>query len=337
MSVRLNTNESPYGPPQAFTDAWLEELRAVPLHRYPDRAALRLRTAIGERYGQPPGRVFAANGSNEVLQTLLLAYGGAGRRALMFEPTYALHAHISRLTGTEVVTATRGDDFAVDARSAVEVIERLQPDVVFLCSPNNPSGTVEARETVLAVLDAAPGLVIVDEAYGEFARWSALELIDEVRPLVVARTYSKVWSLAGLRLGFCVAPTWIVETLEKVVLPYHLDSATQIAGVVALRFEQEMEARVSLLVEERERLFVALQEQDGVHVFPSGANFLLFRVEGGIGHAIWQAVVDRGVLVRDFSEWPGVEDCLRVSVGTPGENDAFLHALQAALREHGAR
>jgi histidinol-phosphate aminotransferase len=336
VSVRLNTNESPFPPPAAFTEAWLDLLRTVPLHRYPDRAARGLRAAIAARLGQPEPRIFAANGSNEVLQTILLTYGGPGRRALVFEPTYALHSHIARITGTEVVTAARGDDFAIDARSAVALIERTRPEIVFLCSPNNPSGTVEDRATVDAVLSAAPGLVVVDEAYGEFARWSALELVDDACSLVVVRTFSKVWSLAALRLGFCVAPAAVVAELEKVVLPYHLDAATQAAGTAALGFTGEMEARVSLLVEERERLFAALDDLEGVTVFPSGANFLLLRVHGD-GHAVWQALVDHGVLVRDFSRWPGVEDCLRVTVGTAGENDAFLSALRLALRDHGAR
>jgi histidinol-phosphate aminotransferase len=158
-------------------------------------------------------------------------------------------------------------------------------------------------------------------------------------PLIVVRTYSKVWSLAGLRLGLCAAPVSVVAELEKVVLPYHLDFATQIAGTVALRFSDEMAARVALLVEERERLFVALDERDGVTVFPSGANFLLFRVTGEgpdhDGHAVWEAMIRHEVLVRDFSRWPRVEGCLRVTVGTPTENDAFLAALDAALEEVG--
>lgn len=334
-TVRLNTNESPFAPPRAFVDAWLAELASVPLHRYPDRAARVLRAAIGERFGQSATRVFCANGSNEVLQTLLLTYGGPGRRALIFEPTYALHSHIARITGTGVVTGPRGDDFAVDATVACELIARHEPEIVFLCSPNNPSGTVESRETLEAILESAPGLVVVDEAYGEFARSSALELADDEQPLAVIRTYSKVWSLAALRLGFCIAPPWVVEELEKVVLPYHLAAATQVAGTIALRYTAEMDARVALLVEERERLFVALDELDGVTVFPSGANFLLVRVHGD-GHTLWQRLVRRGVLVRDFSRWTGVEDCLRVTVGTAAENDAFLSALTDALREHGA-
>ncbi len=185
--------------------------------------------------------------------------------------------------------------------------------------------------------------MIVDEAYGDFARDSALDLVDDDRALVVTRTYSKVWSMAALRLGFCVAPPWVVAELEKVVLPYHLDVSTQLAGTTALQFRTEMDARVAFLVEEREHLFTALDELDGITVFPSGANFLLFRVmltgrdKDDGGHAIWEALVERGILVRDFSRWPGVEDCLRVTVGTAAENAAFLSALRDVLREHGGR
>ena len=335
VSIRLNTNESPYPPPAEFVDDWCRSLAAAPLHRYPDRAAADLRVAIGARLGQPAARVFPANGSNEVLQTLLLTYGGPGRRALVFEPTYALHSHIARITGTEVVTAARRDDFLVDPDHAVAVVQREQPDIVFVCSPNNPSGTVEPPSTVAAILAAAPGLVIVDEAYGEFAPTSALALVDDDTPLVVTRTYSKVWSLAALRLGFAIAPASVVANLDKVVLPYHLDVATQTAGILALDHVDAMEGRVRHLIEERERLFVALSDLDGIEVFPSGANFLLFRAAGR-GHALWSALVDDGILVRDFSSWPGVEDCLRVTVGTPEENDAFLTALARALRESGS-
>lgn len=330
VSVRLNTNESPYPPPAAFVDAWLDELRVAELHRYPDRAAVALRTAIGERFDRTADEVFAANGSNEVLQTLLLTYGGPDRSALVFEPTYALHAHISRITGTRTITGHRRDDFLIDAEAAVSQIEREQPDIVFVCSPNNPSGTIEPTATIAAIADAAPGLVIVDEAYGEFSSTSAQSLVSEDRAVVVTRTYSKVWSLAALRLGFLLGPRWLVAELDKVVLPYHLDVSTQTAGRVALDFVSEMDGRVSRLVEERERLFAALQELPDVTVFPSGANFLLFRCHTG-GRAVWQALVDAGILVRDFSSWPGVEDCLRVTVGTPEENDRFLSGLRTAL------
>lgn len=336
VQVRLNTNESPFPPPEAFVAAWTAELATTPLHRYPDRAAGALRAAIAARLDQPVARIFPANGSNEVLQTILLTYGGFGRRALVFEPTYALHSHLARITGTEVVTGPRGDDFRIDVTDAVGRIEAEQPDLVFVCSPNNPSGTVESPETVAAIADAAPGVVIVDEAYGEFAPESALGLVSEDRAVVVTRTYSKVWSLAALRLGFAVAPEWMVAELDTVVLPYHLDAATQLAGRLALDHVDAMEGRVRTLIEERERLFVTLSDEPSIDVVPSGANFLLFRCGTG-GHAVWQGLVDRGVLVRDFSGWPGVEDCLRVTVGTREENDAFLTALHDVLRESGAR
>jgi histidinol-phosphate aminotransferase len=332
VPVRLNTNESPYPPPRAFVDSWLQALAATPLNRYPDPSAGQLRAALAAQLGQRVERLFCANGSNEVLQTVLLTFGGAGRAAAVFEPTYALHSHIARITGTRVVVGDRAADFTVDAGAARALLAEHNPAIVFLCSPNNPTGTVEPTATVEALLDAADGVVVVDEAYGEFADRSAMELVADDRRLVVVRTYSKVWSMAALRLGFCVAPPWVVEELEKVVLPYHLAAPTQLAGVLALEHGADMDERVALLVRERERLRADLDAVDGVTVFPSGANFLLFRVHGD-GGALWQRLVDRGVLVRDFSRWPRLHDCLRVTVGTPEENEAFFTALRAALRE----
>ncbi len=270
-----------------------------------------------------------------MLQTLLLTYGGPGRRAAMFEPTYALHSHIARITGTEVVVGERRADFSVDPDVAAALIEEQAPTIVFVCSPNNPTGTVEPAATIEALLAAGGDhLVVVDEAYGEFAPWSALELVRDDRPLVVVRTYSKVWSMAALRLGFAVAPAWVIDELEKVVLPYHLASATQIAGRLALELGDEMDDRVQRLVAERERVAAELDRIDGITVYPSGANFLLFRPDGD-GHERWQQMVDHGVLVRDFSRWPRLEGCLRVTIGTPEENDAFLAALRSSLQQVG--
>lgn len=340
VDVRLNTNESPYPPPDRFVDAWLERLRAVPLNRYPDRAAVELRASLAERVGQPASRVFCANGSNEVLQTLLLAYGGPGRRAAVFEPTYALHSHIARVTGTEVVTGERTDDFTVSPTAAAVLIRSERPALVFVCTPNNPTGTVESRATIEALLssvvDDGPGLLVVDEAYGEFADWSATELVGDDVPLVVVRTYSKVWSLAALRLGFAVAPASIVAELEKVVLPYHLSAATQLAGITALAFDLDMRGRVDALVTERRRLVAALARIPGLTVFPSGANFVLVRFEGD-GHALWARLVDGGVLVRDFSRWPRLDECLRITVGTPDENDRLLAVLRESVTKEQQR
>jgi histidinol-phosphate aminotransferase len=338
VPVRLNTNESPFAPPRPFVDAWLGALAAVDLNRYPDRAATDLRAGIAEHVGQPVDRIFAANGSNEVLQTLLLAYGGPGRRALVFEPTYALHSHICHITGTDVVTGERDADFRISPTEVGILVGSERPSIVFVCSPNNPTGTVEARPTLEAVLaaviDRGNALLVVDEAYGEFADYSAIELVADDVPLVVVRTYSKVWSLAALRLGFCIAPPAVVSELEKVVLPYHLSTATQTAGVAALAFRDEMDERVHALVAERHRMAEALRRLPGLTVYPSGANFVLIRSDGD-GRALWEALVERGVLVRDFSRWPRLDECLRITVGTPDENDRCLAALRGILTESG--
>ncbi|MDQ1510339.1 MAG: histidinol-phosphate aminotransferase, partial [Actinomycetota bacterium] len=293
VRIRLNTNESPYAPPDAFVARYTEALRNVAWHRYPDRAARGLRDALGSSLGQPSARLLCANGSNEVLQTVLLTYGGAGRRAVIFEPTYALHAHIAEITNTEIVAGERRADFTVDPDAAIALVRSTRPSLVFLCSPNNPTGTVEPRETVerlLAVVGEVGALLVVDEAYGEFAPWSALDLVDDDQPLVVVRTYSKVWSLAAVRLGFAIAPSWVIDELEKVLLPYALSVPTQLAGTIALDFQTEMERRVAALVEERGRVFAALAELPGLSVVPSGANFLLVRVSGD-AHDLWRRLL----------------------------------------------
>src|SRR4051794_5364321 len=337
VDVRLNTNESPFAPPPEFVDRWLNAVRDSELNRYPDRGAGALRAAIAKQLDHPAERIFCANGSNEVLQTILLTYGGPGRRALIFEPTYALHSHIARITSTGVIDDDRRDDFHIDVEAAVSRVRADKPAVVFVCSPNNPTGTVEPAATVTALADAVAecgGLLVVDEAYGEFADTTALDLVTDARPLAVVRTYSKVWSLAATRLGFCVAPPAIVAELDKVVLPYHLSVATQVAGTVALDFRDAMVGRVAALVEERGRVFAALADRGDVDVFPSGANFLLIRTHAD-AHDVWSALVERGVLVRDFSRWPRVEGCLRVTIGTPEENTALLDALDGVLHDLG--
>lgn len=350
VTVRLNTNESPVEPPAAWREAVAAELSGVEWHRYPDRSATRLRTEIAKLHGVSADQIFAANGSNEVLQTLLLTYAGPGRKVLTFEPTYQLHAHIARITGATVVEEERSADFELDLDAALAAVAANEPIVTFLCSPNNPTGLVEPESNVRAVLAAVaalptPGLLVVDEAYGQFADWSALPLVDDDTPLVVTRTFSKTWSMAGARLGYLVGPSWLVAELDKVVLPYHLDAAKQILGRLALQFVDEMEQRVTELVAERERLVAAMRHLP-VEVVPSGANFVLFRPIGSPGRtpsgsalsgsavsgsAVWQGLVERGVLVRDCSSWPRLDDRLRVTVGTPDENDAFLTALSEVL------
>jgi histidinol-phosphate aminotransferase len=336
VRIRLNTNESPEPPPAAFRDAMAAEVSKIEWNRYPDRAAVALREAIAESHGVDVAQVFVGNGSNEVLQTVLLAYGGPGRTVATFEPTYQMHAQIARVTGATVVEGQRADDFTLDPVEVERVITGSQPHVVFLTSPNNPTGLVEPVERVRQMLDLAPGLVVVDEAYAQFSDWSALELIDEDTPMVVTRTFSKTWSMAGARLGYLIGPSWLVAELDKVVLPYHLDAVKQIAGRLALRFVSDMDDRVSQTVAERTRMSSTLAGL-GTTVFPSGANFILFRPDGHQGRAVWQGLVDRSVLIRDCSGWPRLANCLRVTVGTPDENSAFLDALGEVLADRSTR
>ena len=329
--VRLNTNESPFPPPEAWTAELLGALADVDFHRYPDRPATELRAAIAKLHDVTPEEVFCANGSNEVLQCLMLAYGGPGRKALVFEPTYALHSHISRLTGTQVVEGGRDEAFCIDADDAFTLLADVRPDVTFLCSPNNPTGRAEPPDTVAAILAAAPGLVIVDEAYGQFSAWSALDLRGPAYPgLVVTRTFSKTWAMAGARLGYLVADPAVVLACEAVVLPYHLSTQTQLAGVLALRHQHEMEARVALVAEERGRVAAALADLP-VESWPSDANFILFRPQDRSADDVWSALLEHSVLVRNCTSWDGLPGCLRVTIGRPDENDRFLTALKESL------
>ncbi len=334
VEVRLNTNESPEPPPQGFTDALIDALHGVDWHRYPSRDAIELRTAIGRIHGVGPEQVFTANGSNEVLQTLLLTYGGAGRAVAVFEPTYALHSHLALICGSELAPGERAEDFSLDLDQVERVLTGSRPSITFLCSPNNPTGMVDRLADIKQVLELVTqtdGLLCVDEAYGQFADVSTCSLLASDIPLVVSRTYSKTWALAGLRLGYLLAPTWLVSELQKVVLPYHLDVVKQIAGTVALRYVSAMNDRVTRLVAERERLVAGLAELP-VDVAPSSANFVLFHPIDHNGDDLWQALVDRSVLVRNCSSWPRLRNWLRVTVGNASENDRFLVALSEVLR-----
>jgi histidinol-phosphate aminotransferase len=335
VEVRLNTNESPLAPPLAWYEAFRSGLEAIDFNRYPDRRATALRGAVADAHHVAPEQVFCANGSNEVLQCLLLAYGGPGRCVALFEPTYTLHRHIARITGTPVAAGRRTNDFRLDLDEVERVVVASDPVITFLCSPNNPTGRADSLAEIRAALALAPGLLVVDEAYGQFAPASALELLGDGTPsperIAVVRTFSKTWSMAGLRLGYVIADPEVVRACEMVALPYHLDSAKQLAGRLALRYTDEMEARVAMLREERGRIAAVLSELP-VDTWPSDANFILFRPTGADAHQVWTELLERSVLVRDCSEWPGLTGCLRVTVGIPAENDRFLAALMESLR-----
>jgi histidinol-phosphate aminotransferase len=330
VDVRLNTNESPFPPPVAWQEALADHVASIDFARYPDRSALALRKGIAALHRVDAANVFVANGSNEVLQTICLTYAGTGRTVVTFEPTYALHGHIARTSGATVLEGTRDEQFRIDAGEASELITRGQPAITFLCSPNNPTGVVDDQTLVETVVNVAPGLVVVDEAYGQFSNWSALDLIDESRSLCVVRTFSKTWSMAAARLGYVVGPTWMIAELDKVVLPYHLDSMKQAAGELALTYESDMRHRVAQLVEQRGAVIAGLTELD-VDLWPSQANFILFRPRRVSADAVWQGLVDRSVLVRNCASWKRLDGCLRVTIGTADENRQFLMALRDTI------
>lgn len=331
--INLNVNENPYAPSAQVAADIAEAVRiaATGLNRYPDREAMALRKALADYlgHGLTADRVWAANGSNEVMLHVLQAFGGPGRTALSFAPTYSMYPEYARDTHTRWVTGTREDDFTIDIDRALELIAAEQPDVVLLTSPNNPTGTALPLETVRAVMEAAPGVVVVDEAYAEFRRAgtpTALDVLDDFPRLLVSRTMSKAFALAGGRLGYVAADAAIIDALRIVRLPYHLSAVTQAVAIAALAHGDELLARVDEIRTSRDELAVWLGEQ-GHDVADSDANFLLFgHFEDR--HAIWQALVDRGVLIRET----GPEGWLRVSVGTPAENAVFRQALQEVTR-----
>ena len=342
VPVRLNTNETPDAPPAEFLAALARRLPTLSLNRYPDRDARRLRTMLAEREGLDADRVWVANGSNEVLLQLLQAYGGPNRSALLFRPGYSMYPELCRTTGTVAHTVALPDDgrLTIDtvATEVSAVVAADDPVLTFLANPNNPTGALVDHATVRALHDAVGGLLVVDEAYVEFAGSDASvrPLLDELPRLVVSRTFSKAFRLAGLRLGYLLGPASLVEDLLRVRLPYHLDAITQLAGLIALEQEDAFLDHRQRTVDERERVRAALERMGGVRVLPSAANFLLLHT-GHTGRTdVFARLLDHGVLVRDLSSAVGRPGTWRVTVGTPEENDRFLAALAEVLGDDAA-
>jgi histidinol-phosphate aminotransferase len=336
VPVRLNTNENPFPPPPALAEAITEAVAGVAgsLNRYPDRDAMGLRAGLAAYlgHGLTARQVWAANGSNEIIQQLLLAFGGPGRAALGFEPSYAMHPLIARATGTRWISGAREDDFGLDPGAAVQAIREHQSDLVFLTSPNNPTGTGLPLAVIEAVCQAAPGMVVVDEAYAEFARegtGTALALLPRYPRLVVTRTMSKAFALAGARVGYLAADPGVVDALLLVRLPYHLSAQTQATARAALAHAETLLATVAGLRAERDSVVGWLRGR-GLTAADSDANFVLFGTFAD-AHQVWQGLLGRGVLVREV----GPPGWLRVSIGTPAEMAAFRGALAEVLEGPG--
>ena len=327
VAVRLNTNECPLSLPIGFSDDLAAAVRELPLNRYPDGQMLGLREALATRTGHRVDGVWTANGANEILTQLLMAYGGVGRRAALFEPTYMLHRRLSWLTQTEIVERRLDPPFEIDG-DAQEWAGASDAHVVFVCSPNNPTGNTQPLDAVRSLASASDGLVIVDEAYVEFGGDTSLPLVAEHPNVAVVRTFSKAFALAGARIGYVLASPVVVEDLERVRLPYHMSALTQAAGLTALRHADEAATSLEAIRTERDRIVRALSEIDGVTVFPSQANFVLFQPPGD-AKQLHRGLLDRGVLIRDLTEV--VPNGLRVTAGTTHEVDLFLKALEEVL------
>jgi histidinol-phosphate aminotransferase len=334
VPVCLNVNENPYPPSEQVVAEIAAAVAGAArgMNRYPDRDATGLRADLAHYLGHGLGadQIWAANGSNEVMLHLMMAFGGPGRSALSFTPTYSMYPEYARDTHTTWLTHPRRSDFSIDGDSAVAAIAEQRPDVVLVTSPNNPTGTAVPLDVVAQICKSAPGVVVVDEAYHEFARAgtpSALELLPDFPRLAVSRTMSKAFAFAGGRLGYLAAAPAFVDALRIVRLPYHLSVVTQATARVALAHADEMLAHVDQLRAARDDLAAWLPQQ-GVETAESDANFILFG-RFPDRHRVWQGLLDRGVLIRET----GPDGWLRVSVGKPTEMAAFRHALTAVLEQ----
>lgn len=334
---RMNTNESPYPPPPRLIEQVTRELAESEFNRYPDKDAKDLLRALSQHAGWTEEGLWIANGSNELFLQIFLAFGGRDRTALTFEPTYSLHSLIAAVTDTNAITAPRPEGWVLDEETVDAALSDASVDIALLCSPNNPTGGVERHAVIERLLHQVP-LVVVDEAYIEFSEEgsSARALLDEYENLVVTRTFSKAWRLAGARLGYLMAHPTVIEGLMKVRLPYHLSSPSQLLGLAALSSSDATLEAVDMIKTECRAIEEGLRAM-GVKVYPSDANFVLFEVgpkdstEASVTKDVWSALLDRGVLVRDYSANEHLSNCLRVTAGTPEETGAFLDAVEEVL------
>lgn len=327
VAARLNTNECPYPLPAEFFTELAHAVRDLPLNRYPDGQMTRLREGLAAHHSHPFEATWPANGSNEVLTELLLAYGGPGRRAVVFEPTYMLHSRLSWLTHTALMTLRLEDPFVLTEQATGKALA-AEPDIVFVCSPNNPTGNAQPVDVVAALAARTSALVVVDEAYIEFGGRSALSLTAQHANVAVVRTFSKAFAMAGVRLGYVLTSPEVVADLQRVRLPYHMSSLTQAAGTVALRHASEALSMLDAVRAQRERILRELSAMPGVSVYPSDANFVLF-VPPLPAQQVWQGLLDRGVLVRNLSTL--VPNALRVTAGAEHEVDRFILSLNEVL------
>lgn len=328
-SVILSANESPYNLPQLIIDEVKGEFDQITYNRYPDPLSLELRELIGAHYGLGAENVFVGNGGDEVIQNLFLAYGGQGRKAITFDPMFEIYGITGRITGTEMISILRSPEDLL-AEPVIAQSYGVDAALIFLCCPNNPTGDMVSLEKIEELLNNTNALVVIDEAYAEFSRQTAMPLLAKYENLAILRTFSKAFSLAGLRAGYLLASEDVTENLLKVKLFFNFNRLSQAIAKIAFSHWDVFEERVKGILKERERLFSEMSNTGRIKVFPSESNFILFRTEKPAAE-IWQGLLDRGVLIRNNSNQVLLENCLRVTVGTPEENDTFLKALREVI------
>jgi histidinol-phosphate aminotransferase len=333
--VKINQNENPWDLPEAIKRRVLDKALVRPWARYPDFDPRELTEALARFAGWRADGTLAGNGSNELIEALLMVTVGPGTRVVIPEPTFTLYALLTQILGGEAVHVPLTEKLRYDTRALVEARRQGGAAVTIVCSPNNPTGTLLSRHDLERLLGAGDGIVVVDEAYHEFAGETAVPLLERHPNLVILRTFSKAKALAGLRVGYLLASPELVREVNKARLPYNLNFFTQTAALVALEERDVLDEMVGRIVEERERLIAALGNVPGVRAWPSKANFVLLEMLEVSPRVVFEALFRRGVLVRDVSSYPMLSRCLRVSVGTPDENETFLHALGTALGEAG--
>jgi histidinol-phosphate aminotransferase len=332
-AVKINQNENPYDLPEAIKRRVLESALARPWSRYPDFDPRPLVEGLAQFSGWRPDGILVGNGSNEMIEALLLVTVGPGTRVVVPEPTFTLYALLTRILGGETVRVGLGPDLEYQAEELRRIRRELAAPVTIVCSPNNPTGGVLPVEEVDRLCADGDGLVVIDEAYHEFSGETVVPLLERHPNLVVLRTFSKAMALAGLRVGYLLASPELVREVNKARLPYNLNFFSQLGALAALEEWDGLKANVARLVAAREDLLQRLQRVPGVRPYPSRANFILFELPEAEPRAVFESVCKRGVLIRDVTSYPRLSRCLRVSVGSEPENEAFLAALRHALEE----
>ena len=328
--IMNSANENPRDVEEQVKREAMSAVRRVSLNRYPDPLANDLRDLIAEANGLDRNQVLLGNGGDELLFNIALAYGGPGRKFLNMPPTFSVYVNNAQLTNTEVVNVPRKADYSIDQEAVLARVAQGDIDYIIVTSPNNPTGELAPEDFILKLLDATDALIMVDEAYFEFSRTTVRPYLAQHENLVLLRTFSKAFSLAGVRLGYILANESVIRQFMKVRQPYSVDAVSQAIGKVIFQNRAKFEPRIEEIISERARLMEGLKATPGVQPYPSDSNYILFHVADA--GQVWQKLFDGGILIRDFSKSKYLEDCLRVSIGTPEENDAFLAALRQIVQ-----